>query len=55
MLDALLPSRTMKSITLAALTSRPVRAKLSVSSDRLNSPRQACSAASADCGSSEVW
>ena len=55
MLDGLLSSRTMKSMTLRAVTCWYFFEKAAVSSLIDSSPRQPCSAMSALCGSSAVW
>ena len=55
MLDGLLASVTMKDITSRALTSSNLWRYSSVSSLMPSRPSQPCSAASLDCGSSDVW
>ncbi len=54
MLDGLFGSHTMKSMTSGPLMSPCFSRYSEVSSEMLSSPRQPCSVASTDCGSSEV-
>ena len=53
--DGLPASRTMKSMTCRLSKFGYLAANECVNSEMPNTPRQPCSACSADCGSSDIW